>query len=923
MIFNSTRQWEIVSSLRLLSGTSQQLVSTTSLNFESMKRTTLNVLEKLDDAHKNHTKSLQERNDHEQARDLQLSRLSSNLEELKAMGERSTTEFLILESLHYQRMEVREEKIINAHAQTFEWIFDPHVCSTRLPSRDKFVEWLTNGNDIFWIAGKAGSGKSTLMKFLSHHHSARLALQRWADEKGLIIAAFYFWHVGTELQKSQEGLLQSLLHGVLSQCPDIMPQVLCKRWEQCARTQSTSSHWTRAELLKAFSELSHQSRLNKRFCFFIDGLDEYDGDHLEVINIVRDFATSKDVKVYISSRPWNVFTRAFGWRLYPKFHLEDLTRQDIELYVQDMLGDNELFCQLAAGKDYMRCKRLEDAIVSRAQGVFLWVFLVVRSLIEGLTNADRITDLERRLQSLPTDLEAYFRHMLENIEDVYMQQTVQTFHIALHAVKPHNLMTYAMIDELEEAPRYAIELPVQQMKTTDIESRYQDMRLRINARCKDLLQVTRRGVRNPDLIPNTEAPLHPLCQYEVDFLHRTVKDFFQVDDVQRFITSRIPETFNHCILLCHAFLAQIKVAPMEARDFTEGEELGDLIDDLTQYAHQAEMQTSCPNVELLDELANVIRRQYSSVLRRCSSELGWPVTCASVENLMKFSPLGFAVQKDLRLYLTHKLAESLQYYPSLWRTAELWTTEELFADALEPPRSLKYGERSMSWKMVRLLVDWGVRLNWHLPTRRIWDHIIALIRPQWNYTKIDTRLDALEIMTALLKAEAEPYSPQPDRLRWVQIILSPSANWRTGSVEFEAALTRTIVATCERGIDPYWCFKGVSLWYHFIRSIQGGPSAPLHLSVETAKSVPIIIKKFIGLGARLGDTVYYENENLVGLENQTVTDVLTRILTKKDLDALELFEKKRDREKSKAKPSRVRKREKKRRKKERRKNVGS
>lgn len=74
-----------------------------------------------------------------------------------------------------------------------------------------------------------------------------------------------------------------------------------------------------------------------------------------------------------------------------------------------------------AGKDSACCKNLQIEIVSRAQGVFLWVFLVVRSLVQGLTNADRITDLERRLRSLPTDLETYFRHMLDTIEDVYKQ----------------------------------------------------------------------------------------------------------------------------------------------------------------------------------------------------------------------------------------------------------------------------------------------------------------------------------------------------------------------------------------------------------------------------------------------------------------------------------------------------------------------
>lgn len=404
-MLRSTKQSEVLSSLRILSKTSKRLISTTYSNFESVRQTTLKILEKLEDTHGMHKMSAQGGKDRDQIRSLQLSQLSSSLKEFIEIGERSATEHRILESLHYQRMEAREEKIIDAHAQTFEWIFDPHVTSNGLPPKDSFLEWLTSGNGIFWVTRKAGSGKSTLMKFLSHHKSSTLALKRWADEKDLITAAYYFWHAGTELQKSQEGLLQSLLHGILSQCPEIMPQVLSKRWEQCTRTHVMSCRWTRAELLTALAELSLQTTLKKRFCFFIDGLDEYGGDHTEVVDLVQGFAQSKDIKICLSSRPWNVLTRAFGWGSHPKIHLEDLTKRDIKSYVQDALGSNRLFCQLTAGKDSARCKELEDEIVSRAQGVFLWVFLVVRSLMDGLTNADRITDLERRLQALPTDLE--------------------------------------------------------------------------------------------------------------------------------------------------------------------------------------------------------------------------------------------------------------------------------------------------------------------------------------------------------------------------------------------------------------------------------------------------------------------------------------------------------------------------------------
>ncbi|TKA83739.1 hypothetical protein B0A55_00086 [Friedmanniomyces simplex] len=74
-----------------------------------------------------------------------------------------------------------------------------------------FKVWLESGLGIFWINGKAGSGNSTLMKFLADHEQTMDMLRGWASPKALVMASFYFSNSGTMMQKSQEGLLQSLL----------------------------------------------------------------------------------------------------------------------------------------------------------------------------------------------------------------------------------------------------------------------------------------------------------------------------------------------------------------------------------------------------------------------------------------------------------------------------------------------------------------------------------------------------------------------------------------------------------------------------------------------------------------------------------------------------------------------------------------
>ena len=112
-------------------------------------------------------------------------------------------------SLSFQVMDDREDQIAEAELKTFEWILQPPQEKQRKGS--SFVEWLETGGSIYWISGKAGSGKSTMMKYLNNHHRVHQALKNWAVDTPIVTASFYFWYNGNALQKTQEGLLRSLL----------------------------------------------------------------------------------------------------------------------------------------------------------------------------------------------------------------------------------------------------------------------------------------------------------------------------------------------------------------------------------------------------------------------------------------------------------------------------------------------------------------------------------------------------------------------------------------------------------------------------------------------------------------------------------------------------------------------------------------
>lgn len=137
----------------------------------------------------------------------------------------------------------------------------------------------------------------------------------------------------------------------------------------------------------------------------IDGLDEFEGDHTDPVNWVKDLVAWPHVKVCVSSRPWILFEDAF--KTYPSLAMQDFTFNDIEMYVCDQFASNKGFSSLqTAEPDY--AAKLISGITTKASGVFLWVVLVVRSLLSGLASGDRISDLEAGLDSLPSDLESLF-----------------------------------------------------------------------------------------------------------------------------------------------------------------------------------------------------------------------------------------------------------------------------------------------------------------------------------------------------------------------------------------------------------------------------------------------------------------------------------------------------------------------------------
>jgi hypothetical protein len=136
----------------------------------------------------------------------------------------------LLVHLHHIEMKSRSESVSDASDETFQWIFSPLSAADQKWSN--FVQFLESDQGLYWITGKPGSGKSTLMKFIINDQRTAAHLSKWAGCKELYLTGFYFWcSGGNEIQTTLEGLVRTLVHQALEDFPHLVPSLFPKRLE--------------------------------------------------------------------------------------------------------------------------------------------------------------------------------------------------------------------------------------------------------------------------------------------------------------------------------------------------------------------------------------------------------------------------------------------------------------------------------------------------------------------------------------------------------------------------------------------------------------------------------------------------------------------------------------------------------------------
>ncbi|KAJ9415776.1 hypothetical protein QL093DRAFT_2581832 [Fusarium oxysporum] len=266
---------------------------------------------------------------------------------------------------------------------------------------DSFTDWLVSDQQIYWISGNPGSGKSTLMKYLSENRKTSKYLTKW--RKGTVILSHFFWRPGTRMQQSFKGLLCSLLCDLLSKSPDSVQIV--HDMSMKAQRLSTSD-WSQQELSKILLDYCKHS--SQPICLFVDGLDEtlQGQDAFNTVQFLKSLTSSKaSVKTCVSSRPERLFRLHFD--TCPSLKMHELTLFDIARYSKDAMVKSTLLKPRGA-----KLSDLAFHISMVSDGIFLWAVLVTQSLIRGINNGDSSEQTWERLLLMPQDLMDLYHDIL-------------------------------------------------------------------------------------------------------------------------------------------------------------------------------------------------------------------------------------------------------------------------------------------------------------------------------------------------------------------------------------------------------------------------------------------------------------------------------------------------------------------------------
>jgi NACHT domain len=387
-----------------------------------------------------------------------------------------------LESLKISDMYERADQIAPAIVGTLDWLLRPDVTdimqqtsssSVAITEQDKsnkfhrsnntgLASWLSSGEEVFWIQGKPGSGKSTAMKHIFASPRTREALEACQMVGfNFHIFGFFFTDRGNDTQKSWDYMLHVILFQLLEAVSPLYRLVLPLGMRRTTGPPSNnpkavvkhlSFSWTGTALEAALLKCKQQNIIQFRTLILLDALDEHGGRHERMGRFLKALGTkpgpeeATHIKICVSSRPIDELKDLF--RQCPGFEIHHFTEPDVQRYIGSRMTRNPRMQKILNDSNIRISSsglQLMNEIFERARGVFLWVRLVIDELIKALDDNKSLDSLKLILKDLPDDLTNFYIHMVEKIDREYSREAYIILQAVLCARNPLTVRQLAMI----------------------------------------------------------------------------------------------------------------------------------------------------------------------------------------------------------------------------------------------------------------------------------------------------------------------------------------------------------------------------------------------------------------------------------------------------------------------------------------------
>ncbi|RYP70626.1 hypothetical protein DL771_005339 [Monosporascus sp. 5C6A] len=259
---------------------------------------------------------------------------------------------------------------------------------------------------------------------------------------------------------------------------------------------------------------------------------------------IHELKQLSNVKICVSSRP----EPRFQSRLVANQHLnlEDLTVADLRRYARGKLAPCMQAHQIA--------REVQDDIiselVSKAQGVFLYLCLAVQSLLRGLEGYETEEELLLRLDQLPNELSRLYADMWARLGDdqtLHQRAAVQYFKLVIaHEQWRGGPLPILQLMAATEPDVQRVMLGEGILLEKDIFfGLCTRLQYAIKDKCAGLLELS---ASFDDWVLRKHWQLRPLVDSGVEFIHRSAYDFFIDTEEGRRMLELDSSSDNECKL---------------------------------------------------------------------------------------------------------------------------------------------------------------------------------------------------------------------------------------------------------------------------------------------------------------------------------------------------------------------------------------